>query len=853
MIFCDMLKNFETHLKYHYLQFGSYFREHHSHMKHLPLLCLLFVISLNATAGRVTGLVKDETGQILRFASITIKGTTRGTTANNEGRYFLMLDSGQHTLICQYVGYGREEKTIVVTSEPRELDFTLKLQQFSMEAVVVKPGGPDPAYAIIREAIKKRPYYLNQLDAFQSDVYIKGQLRLRDFPNKLLGRKIDFEDGDTSRKKVIYLSETYARLSVKRPSSSKIEVLSTKVSGNSDGYGFASPQILSFYENIVKVGTNLNPRGFVSPISAGALNYYRYKLEGVFFEEGKEINKIKVIPRRKYEPLFSGYINITEGDWRIHSVQLYLSKQSQLEYMDTVKVDQLYAPLDKDVWVIKTQVIYPSIKMMGFDAYGSFVNVYSQYNIHPDFAPKFWNNTVMKFNEGSNKKPAEHWDSIRPIPLQQDEINDYRKKDSLEQVRKDPAYQDSIDRLRNKVTIMDVVFSGVTFNHEKSRESYRINSLSRSLGYNTAEGAVVNLRGTYQKRLDSTGFNHSYSITPVIRYGVSNRHLNPYLIGSYSFRKRYRNTITASGGKRVYQFNNDNPIPDINNVLSTLYWEKNHLKNYEAWFGRLVFRKGFADALSATGTLTYQDRMPLNNTAGWKIRNIKDREFTPNYPEIMDRNLDPHQALIASVSVSWRPGGKYIEFPDRRVNMGSEFPTFTATITQGIHKIFGSDIDYTKWRFGVVDDINLNLKGSFSYNFAIGGFLRSDSVAVPDYTHFNGNQILTASDYLTSFQLLPYYRYSNKSPFYAEGHVEHHFNGMLTNKIPVFRKLNWHLVGGSNAFYINRDRYYIEAFAGIENIFKIVRVDFLWGFETAGRSTAGIRVGIRGIGGKDVD
>jgi hypothetical protein len=823
-------------------------------MKQRSLLSLsLLLLCIAAMAGRVTGLVRDEKGQILPYASVMVKGTARGTTANNEGRYFLNLDSGQHTIVCQYVGYSREEKTVVSLSQAMEVDFVLKLQQYSMEAVVVKPGGPDPAYAIIREAIKKRTYYLNQLDAFQSDVYIKGQLRLRDYPNKLLGRKIDFEDGDTSKRKMIYFSETYARLSLKKPRKTRIEVLSTKVSGNSDGYGFSSPQIISFYENIVKVGTNLNPRGFVSPIASNALSYYRYKLEGVFYEDGKEINKIKVTPRRKYEPLFSGYINITEDDWRIHSLQLILSKQSQLEFMDTVKVDQLYVPLEKDIWVMKTQVIYPSVKMMGFDAYGSFVNVYSQYNLQPEFGPRFFNNTVMKFNEGSNKKPSAHWDSIRPIPLQEDEIRDYQKKDSLEMVRKDPRYLDSLDKVRNQVTLMDIVFSGISWGKERSRESFRINSLSRSLGYNTAEGVIVNFRGTYQKQLDSVNNRRSFSITPVIRYGFSNTHLNAYLLGTYNYGQKYRNSISVSGGKRVYQFNNENPILDISNVLSTLYWEKNHLKNYEAWFGKVAYRKGFGDGLSAFGNILFQDRMPLDNTTDWKIRDIKDREFTPNYPEIMDRNLIRHQALSLTVGVNWRPGAKYIEFPDRMVNMGSKYPTFTATVTQGIHKLLGSDVDYTKWRLGITDNLNLNLKGRFSYNFAVGGFLRTDSVAVPDYMHFNGNQILTASDYLSSFQLLPYYRYSNKSKFYAEGHIEHHFNGMLTNKIPVFRKLNWHLVAGSNAFYLNTKQYYLEAFVGLENIFKIARVDLIWGFEHGGRSTAGVRVGILGIVGRDVD
>jgi hypothetical protein len=311
--------------------------------------------------------------------------------------------------------------------------------------------------------------------------------------------------------------------------------------------------------------------------------------------------------------------------------------------------------------------------------------------------------------------------------------------------------------------------------------------------------------------------------------------------------------MSASGGKRVYQFNNDNPIADINNVLSTLYWERNHMKIYEAWFGKISYNKGVGNGLNLFGSAVYQDRLPLENTSDWKIRDLEHREFTPNYPEIMTENFQRHQALVVTVGATWRPGSKYIEFPDRKINMGSRYPTITGSFTQGVKNLLGSDIDFSKWQVGVADNLNLNLKGSLSYNFSIGGFIRSDSVEVPDYKHFNGNQILTANDYLNSYQLLPYYRYSNISSFVAEGHVEHHFNGMLTNKIPLFRKLNWHLVAGSNAFFLNSNQYYIEAFGGIENIFKIVRVDFLWGFEPGGRSTAGIRVGIRGVGGRDID
>ena len=163
---------------------------------------------------------------------------------------------------------------------------------------------------------------------------------------------------------MLYLAESISTYSVQKPDKVKIEVKSTKVSGQSDGFGLSQPQIVSFYENNIQIGRNLNPRGFVSPIASNALAYYKYKFAGVFIEDGKEINKIQVIPRAKYEPVFSGYINITEGDWRIHSVQLQLTKESQMEIVDTLRIEQLYVPLTKDVWVIKNQVLYPAVKFL---------------------------------------------------------------------------------------------------------------------------------------------------------------------------------------------------------------------------------------------------------------------------------------------------------------------------------------------------------------------------------------------------------------------------------------------------------------------------------------------------------
>ncbi|HZG23669.1 MAG TPA: DUF5686 family protein, partial [Chitinophagaceae bacterium] len=109
-----------------------------------------------------------------------------------------------------------------------------------------------------------------------------------------------------------------------------------------------------------------------------------------------------------------------------------------------------------------------------------------------------------------------------------------------------------------------------------------------------------------------------------------------------------------------------------------------------------------------------------------------------------------------------------------------------------------------------------------------------------------GNQSIFANTYLNSFQLAPFYRYSTITNSYATVNIEHHLNGLLTNKVPLLKRLNWHLVTGTNAFYVNSTKNYIEVFAGFENIFKLFRVDFVQSFSNGQRPFSGVKLGIQG-------
>ena len=172
-------------------------------------------------------------------------------------------------------------------------------------------------------------------------------------------------------------------------------VISSRVSGSSDAFGLAVPNIFSIYNSTIQLGAQLNPRGFISPLSENAFNYYKFKFAGSYIEDGREVARIQVIPRRKFEPVFSGYIEITPDNYALHSTSLLLLKESQMQLLDSLKLEQLYSSVSPQKNFIKSQVISIAAKKLGFDAFGSFLNVYSGVVVDPVFPSGIFNKTII--------------------------------------------------------------------------------------------------------------------------------------------------------------------------------------------------------------------------------------------------------------------------------------------------------------------------------------------------------------------------------------------------------------------------------------------------------------------------
>ena len=359
----------------------------------LSLVTFLF-LTLNTIAQTYTlsGTVKDNIGNPIPFATILIKNTSKGSSANSDGQYSLTAAPDTYDVLFKAIGYKQETRQVSLKAN-QVLNIELAPESYQLQNVVIKAGREDPAYEIIRNAIRKRKTYLNEVKSYTVDTYIKGLQKLLAAPKKFMGRDINQigrELGlDSNRKGILYLSESESKLSYMQPNLYHEEMISSKVSGSNRAFSFnrASDLDVNLYKNLQN-WEGLGNRPLISPIADNALSYYNYKFMGLTDENGETINRIRVTPKRQYEPTFEGYIYILDDSWRIHSIDLFLTKSSGINFLDTIAIKQQYIPLDNKTWMPSSLKFEFNGGFFGFKFGGYFVSVYKNYNTNPQLNKK---------------------------------------------------------------------------------------------------------------------------------------------------------------------------------------------------------------------------------------------------------------------------------------------------------------------------------------------------------------------------------------------------------------------------------------------------------------------------------
>ncbi len=821
-------------------------------MKYI-LLCISLLAVWHCGIAQVSGTITDAQGEPLPFATVTVKGTSTGTTSNVNGKYQLDIKPGEYELVFQFIGYRQQTEKVRVNNTLVTLNIKLQEQAVELGEVVVRANAEDPAYAVIRKAIKKRKYYRDLVEAYHCDVYLKGNIKFLDAPEKFMGRELGNLGGtlDSNRQGIVYLSESQSKLYFQQPDQYREEMISSKVSGNDNGFGFNSAADMDFnlYENTANYS-----REIVSPIAANALSYYRYRMIGTYLDEdGRTINKIEIIPRRDEDPVYRGTIYIVNDLWNVQSAELLLLKSSiNQPALDSLYIRQVYVPVkEPDTWRIFSQTITFRAGIFGFKLGGTFTGIYSNYNLTPNYDKNFFGNEVFKVYEGANKKPQEFWDTIRPIPLTIEESVDYIRKDSLQEIRRSKPYLDSMDAKNNKFTLGDL-FLGYSYNNSYKRQYLNINSPATTIQFNPVQGwnADINLTYRHDKDEDVTRY---WQARGALSYGFSDRRVRGMLGLTALLEQKTRTFLILSGGIDAVQFNANNPISKTTNTLYSLISKDNYMKIYDKAFGRLNFQRELVNGMFFTGGIEYAQRSPLVNTTNFSWNKKAEERYQSNHP-LEPLNDAPafaqSEALTLNASVRLRYKQKYITYPNRKLISGSDLPDLWLQYRKGIRS-FGSDVNYDVISVRIVEDyISLGVIGHLNFNLEVGTFLNNNTLQFMDFKHFNGNQTFLGNPdaYSNSFLLLPYYTHSTASD-YMQVHFQHHFDGWIFNKIPLIRKLGFAEVFKAAFLYTPEQKEYFELGFGIDKvgfgIFRLLRLDVAWSRNSEGKWKNGVVLGLR--------
>lgn len=810
--------------------------------KYLLLLVLnMFTLKVSGQTYRLEGRITDVNKNAIGFASVYIRNTTYGTSANENGYYTFNLKPGNYNVIYRFVGYKERIENITIANHNEVRDVRMVPDSFLLKTVVVKSKRGDAAREIMRQVIAKRGYYLNQVKEYSCAVYIKGVQRLIKAPKKLFGRDVAAAlNLDSNGRGILYQSESISDYNFRRPNKVKEIMIASKYAGQNAAFSHnkSSDIDVNFYHSMFHVN-GLSPRGFVSPVASEAMLFYNYKLLGSKVENGKTIHKIQVIPKRRHDPVFRGVIYIVEGDWRIYGTDLLITSDANINFVDTLEISQQYIPVRDSIWMPGSVQYNFKGDVLGFKFEGYYAGIYNNYNLDPQFKEGFFDGEIMRIDTAANKKSDDYWAKNRPLPLTLQELRDYHNKDSIAVKKQSLPYLDSIEHVSNQISPFNFTVTGYEHTNRKTGEKFYVYPFYQTIYFNPVEGYGLNPRVKYTKTFND---GSSWSVTPSLRYGFSNKLFSANASLSYDYDPPHHGQFYGGGGTDLFDLSDAGTRSLTFNTLSSLFNEENYAKYYRSKYGRFGYQRDLANGILLNTEVSYAVRDQLYNTSANHWLDYKDRDYTSNNPLTPDHEspLFPHNnALTFKASLLFSFDQRYSTRPTGRVYEPPRLPQLRLNYRKGIHNVLSSDVDYDFVSADIFDDHwGMGLLGFGAYKVTLGSFLNRSKLYFMDYNHFLGNQGSVFDPTIGGFHYLPFYTYSTSVGF-IEAHYEHNFTGNIFNYLPLIRPLKLEEIVGVNYLTERGKTNYYEFYFGIKRLF--FRLDYGFAYDANHKVTQGIK------------
>jgi hypothetical protein len=358
-------------------------------IKYLLQIIFINVIPLYPACGQILkGKITNQSGEPIPYGTVYVEDLRLGTTANSAGIYEIRIPAGKNRVVYQSLGYAPYYADISAYDKTITKDVVLHRQYYEIPEVRITATGEDPAYIIMRKVIGLAPYYLNQVNYYKADVYLKGNLVINKIP-KLLKRSFRIEGGNES---VSASSGKSVKGNIKEGDSFLMESFNEIEFTAPDRY---LQKVISFNSTFPEQGDEISPMGFIkasfyqpvlaeiaiSPLSPDAFSHYRFRYLGTSMQGSYPVNKIEVIPKRKSQQLFSGTIYIIEDLWCLHSLDLTNENMA-----GKIRIQQLYIPVNENIWMPVSHKFDVNISILGFRADAGYGSSVKYIDIKPNLA-----------------------------------------------------------------------------------------------------------------------------------------------------------------------------------------------------------------------------------------------------------------------------------------------------------------------------------------------------------------------------------------------------------------------------------------------------------------------------------
>ena len=801
--------------------------------KTLLLLALLLLgIGLSAQNTRVRGKITDaSTGEPLPLVNVVFKGTTIGVTSDFDGLYTLETREAVTELQFSFLGY--ETQTVKVNvGAYNGIDCRLVPLAFELGQVLVTPG-ENPAHAILKNISRnKKRNNPDELSQYNHSTYTRMELDLTninpEFKNKKLQKNFgfifDYMDTSVITGKAflpVMISEASADYyHRKSPAFSREIVKASRISGIEEDYSLAQftghlHVNVNFYNNYI----NIFEVKFASPISDHGLLYYKYFLVDSLDINGRKTYKIRFHPKSFSTPVLDGEIHVDSASWALESATAKMVKGLNVNWIRHLVLENKNTMVNDSVWFPKQDKIFADFSLVMNDSskVASFIgrrqvdylNVELDKPI-PDDVLKLDNNVVI--SKDVLKNEDEYWEAARPYELSLREKQIYNMVDSIKHV---PLYQ-------NIYTIISTIIGGYY-----DTEYVGIGPYYKLLSFNRLEGArfQLGLRTTdrFSKKIRLTGHG---------AYGTKDEKLKGGIGLEYMFGDLPMSKLNMAFKHDLVQLGAGVNAFTESNILSSLFSRGNNSRLCMVNQGDISWEREW--------------KQGLNGTYAAQVKSIYASPYVPfETPDSL--NVSSIKSLSFRIGTRLSKDEIVVRKTFEKYSLGSDYPIVGFDFTAGMKGVF-KDEDYEYYKLEVYLQYDLGIPPIGTSKIAVSGGKIFGKVPYPLLKLHEGNATYFYDPY--AYSCMNYYEFA--SDLWLSLVYEHHFKGFFLGKIPLMKRLKWREVftfkavigtledknNGSleNSEAILRfpegmssvSKPYFEAGVGVENIFRLLRVDAVW-------------------------